>query len=313
MSDGGTTQATSPTGTKARSDAWILTCESWQQQGAYIVLPINPGQLSFDLGIRTSNELTRAAQLFYVWRFFGTHSTLTKPVIKITANSGYIVPSFDPSVILECTQLIQQKTEAVRSAESIGQDSSSLAYAYDSVLQNFMSKIPAPEQTRDYITGSVYSDVGLSLNANPMLNDNSLQGTGNLPSLYTTANKTVPIGIQNLYALFSLSDERRIRKVLKPGDDRTKPTGGQTENRIMLTISTLVFPGLVIYGWFGESGIAYTESSEDPTSFEVSFDIVVDDTFPRLSFGGWNNLMQSYLDNINSTTTTLDFAKSMNT
>jgi|ERR1035437_373536 hypothetical protein len=313
MASGGTTQDTTSVGTKARSSAWILSCSSWADQGAYIVLPINPGQLSFDLGIRTSNELTRAAQLFYVWRFFGTHSTLTKPVIKISANSGYIVPSFDPSVILEATMLSNQKAETIRSGTSAGVDVTGQAYAYDRVLQNFMAKIPAPEQTRDYITGSIYADVGLSLNANPHLNDSGLQGAGNLPSLYTTQNKTVPIGIQNLYALFSLSDERRIRKVLNKGDDRDKPTGGQTENRIMLTISTLVFPRLVIYGWFGESGIAYTESSEEPGSFDISFDIVVDDTFPRLSFGGWNNLMQTYLDNIDTQTTTLDYTKSLNT
>lgn len=306
-----TQAATTASGNLARSSSWILSCTSWMQQGCYIVLPINPSQLSFDLGIRTTNELARAAQLIYVWRFFGSSSTLVKPTINVTANSGYIVPSFDPSIVTDCMELVWSRTAAARGKAA--QDSNvplqTQVQMYDTALTEFAARLPAPEQTKDYIKDGVYQTVGAQLRPNASISDTGLVGNGNMPDLYTEENKHVPIGVQNLYAMFSLADERRITKVLRTGDKPDSPSGGQTGNRIMLIISTPVFPRLVVYGWFGESGIKYTENAEEPGSFDMTFDIVVDETVPKLGFGGWNDLMTTYVNGINATGTTLDFAK----
>jgi hypothetical protein len=305
-----------------RSDAAIISCEAWMAQGAYIILPLNPEEISFDLGVRTSNELARAANIIYVWRYLGNSSMLVKPTISMRFNSGYIVPSFDPSYVLEANTLVNDKVHAMRNTRNSGQAGSqeqqsdlvnpyasleadiaiSRAF-YDDRLKEYSGRLPMPEQTKDYIKGTLYEKVGESIRPNPMLTDsgNAEKGSGNMPDLYSYANRHVPIGIQNLYALFSLADERRIRK--------TSERGGQTENRVMLILSTLAFPRLVLYGWFGESGISYTESAEDPHSFDVSFDLVVTETNPPLSYGNWDQLIRNYRDGMYEDQTTLDYAK----
>lgn len=302
-----------------RSSAWVLTCESWMAQGAYIVLPVNPTSLNFDLGVRTSNELARATNMIYVWRHLAKSSMLVKPVIHITASSGYIVPSFDPSIILEAREVAADLKTTMENLRGQGlpdpdaedrqeqEDQKAQLIAntkaqYDALMESYGAHMPQPEQTKDYITGGVYKKVGLALKANPALTDTGNSGYGNLPNLYTEENKHVPIGVQNLYALFSLADERRIRKT-------SENSKSQTENRVMLVLSTMVFPRLVVYGWFGESGISYTESAEDPHSFDVSFDIVVTETVPALSYGKWNDLVNTYRLGIADTGTTLDYAQ----
>lgn len=295
-------------GNVARSSSWIITCESWLEQDAFIVLPVNPDQLTFDLGVRTSNELTRAAQIMYVWRYFGTSSTLVKPIIRLTVNSGNIIPSFDPSIILECAELSAEKASALQ-AKQTPEHREFLARNYDAALSDYMARIPGPEQVKDYVKDGLYSQVGLHMTPNMCL-DGVDQST-NTPDIYSSAHRSVPIGVQNLYAMYSLLDERRIRSVMNLGDDVTNPTGGQTGNRIMLVLNTIVFPKLVVYGWFGESGISYTENAEEPGSFDMSFEIVVDSTVPTLGFGGWRDLASTYIENIGSTSTSLDNARAM--
>ena len=77
----------------------------------------------------------------------------------------------------------------------------------------------------------------------------------------------------------------------------------------MLILSTMVFPRLVLHGWLGESGIAYTASAEDPHSFDVNFDFVVTDTTPSLSYNNWNALIDNYRTGMQDQGTTLDFAR----
>jgi hypothetical protein len=308
--------------TNNRNSCWILSSESWMSQGAYIALPINPTQLSFDIGVRTTNEMTRATQLIYVWRFMGTKSTLVMPSIKITANSGYIVPSFNPDTIRKCQELVEQRTMSVNAQRATVRDLSRTEMAlqreyeklaaqeasnhrnYDQALQNYLAARPTPELTRDYIKGAVYKDIGSALQPNVRFTDNGLTGTGNLPDLYSENNKHIPIGIQNLYALYALADERRIRRTSE--SERT-----QTENRLMLVISTPVFPKLTLYGWFGESGISYSESADEPYSFDVNFDFIVTETVPRLGFGNWQSLINNYTENITPQVSTLAHARSM--
>lgn len=307
----------------SRRDCFILTCESWMSQGAYIAFPINPTQLNFDIGVRTTNELTRATQLIYVWRFLGNHTTLSKPIIKITANSGNIVPSFNPDVIHECQRLVMERTlsanayrprvrdltvtdrELQREYERLVQTAAANANEYDAALQAYMAARPTFEQTRDYVgVLNEYASIGASTSPNFKLTDSGLSGAGNLPNLYSQENKHVPIGIQNLYALYSLADERRIRRT-------SEGATTQTENRLMMVLSTPVFPRLTLYGWMGESGITYAESADEPHSFDVNFDFIVTETIPKMGYNSWQDLATTYTENINTQVSTLQHARQM--
>lgn len=303
------------TGDIEHARAWILTCESWMAQGAYIVLPINPEQLSFDLAIRTSNDQARALQVICVWRNYDRDGTsFVLPTINLTVNSGYIVPSFDPEVITTARTLATQKAMTLNPGmSSVLSDAARQAYKdeYENDLKDggLLSRIPDQDMTRDYVGTGLYKRVGLALQPNPVLTDSSViaSSSGNLPGLYSDANKHIPIGIQNLYAMFSLMDERRIRKT-----NETKESGevgtAQSENRAMLIISTPAWPRLVCYGWFGEDGLKFSESADEPTSFNMDFSFIVTETEPRLGYGAWEQLANTYASEVNSATSTLDVA-----
>jgi hypothetical protein len=81
-------------------------------QGAYIILPINPEQLNFDLAARISSDQARALQVQYIWRNYDREGTsFVLPTISLTVNSGFIVPSFDPALIAKVRDAVQQRTQ----------------------------------------------------------------------------------------------------------------------------------------------------------------------------------------------------------
>lgn len=272
-----------------RSSAWILTCESWLDDDAYIVLPVNPTQLNLNFGIRTSNELTRAAQVFYYWRNLfadGPGSLFSKPVISMNVPSGNIIPSFDPAVVLECMNIVNERTVISQGDVEL----ESLRQEWNPKLTPYMRMLPPLENARDCIT---YKDYHLVTKVLPENHAN--------PHGYQSKYSKVPVGIQNLYMMYSLIDERRIR--------RDTNTGMQADNRAVLVLSTLVFPRLTLYGFFSESGLSYTSSAEDPGQFNMAFDFIVTDTYPKLSTGNWASLAQEYQRNIGSSATTADALK----
>lgn len=304
------------TGDIEHARAWILTCESWMAQGAYIVLPINPEQLSFDLAVRTSNDQARALQVICVWRNYDRDGTsFVLPTINLTVNSGYIVPSFDPSVITTARTLSTQKAMMLNPNMTGILNGEAARQAYKDEYENdlkdggFLARIPDQDMTRDYIGTGLYKRVGLALQPNPVLTDSAVvtSSTGNLPGLYSEANKHIPIGIQNLYAMFSLMDERRIRKTNET-EESSKVSTAQTENRAVLVISTPAWPRLVCYGWFGEDGLKFSESADEPTSFNMDFSFIVTDTEPRLGYGSWEQLASTYASEVNGGASTLDVA-----
>ena len=114
-------------------------------------------------------------------------------------------------------------------------------------------------------------------------------------------DQAVPIGVSNLYALLALADERRIR-VSGQTDDGVQ----QTSNRIIICLSTMIFPRLLLYGWFTPDGISF--SMNDPGEFTVNFSMLVTGSNPKLNFDGWQGLVDSYRQNMYNPTRTVDWA-----
>ena len=305
----------SSTGDVQRDRPWILSCESWMSQGAYVILPINPEQLNFDLAIRTSNDQARAAQAIYVWRDYDRDGTsFVLPTISLSVNSGYIVPSFDPAAVAEARAMALHKGQFMQTLDGEVPMGIIVDFEndYEQSLANggYLSRIPDQSLTRDYISTGLYRQVGLELEPNPLLTDMELAASrrSNMPGIYTEAVKNIPIGIQNLYAMFSLIDERRIRKTSEKKISK-HIDGSQTENRALLIVSTPAFPRLVLHGWFGEDGLKFSESADEPGCFNMDFSFIVTETEPKLGYNQWNELANVYAAEASSAATTLEIAQ----
>lgn len=122
----------------------------------------------------------------------------------------------------------------------------------------------------------------------------------NVSGLY---DRIVPLGVQNLYAMLALADERRIRTAYSA---ENKPTG-QTANRIVMGISTLVFPRMLLYGWIAPEGISVSMSADNPSEFTISFTLIVTSTTPKIGYDGYQSLVSSYKNNMFTQSTTLDW------
>lgn len=125
-------------------------------------------------------------------------------------------------------------------------------------------------------------------------------------------SSVVPIGVQNLYALLALANEKRIRssgeieRFENKYEDPLK-LKQQTANRIVMGISTLVFPRLMLYGWFSPDGISFSLNADNPGEFSVNFTLNVTNTTPHLGFDAWRQLTESYNKNMFSDSKTLDW------
>lgn len=122
-------------------------------------------------------------------------------------------------------------------------------------------------------------------------------------------DSAVPIGVSNLYALLSLADEPRIRS-LKPIDVEDRLIGQQTSNRIIMAVSTLIFPRLLLYGWFTPDGISFSMNADNPAEFTVNFSMLVTGTNPRLGRESWQSLTESYRKNMYNSARAVDWMAS---
>lgn len=122
----------------------------------------------------------------------------------------------------------------------------------------------------------------------------------------------LPLGVQNLYALLALANERRVRdsgtaKIVENTYEDTKTVRQQTANRIVMGLSTLVFPRLLLYGWFTPDGIQFSINADNPGEFSVTFSLQVVATTPTLGFDAWRELTESYNINMFKQQKTIDW------
>lgn len=251
----------------ARNNAWIFSCESWMARNMYIILPVNPNEISFQMPLCVSNESYRGAHVTYLWRDRGFKSLFDSPVVSFNVPSGNIMPSFSESYIAKAQLESDKQTPSA----------------------DVLNPIPSGDQIRDARSG-VYRNVAKI--------GNSSDNVDNVPDLY---RGDMPIGIQNVYAFHALAEERRIRTL--PGSTT------RTDNRVVAVVSTLIFPRLVLYGFFSEEGIETEESSENPGEVNLKFSLVVTDTYPRLKYNNWSELNDFYVNGQSLESSTLEFAR----
>lgn len=117
----------------------------------------------------------------------------------------------------------------------------------------------------------------------------------NIPNLY---DANTPIGVQNLYAFLMLADEQKFYK--------------NTPNKIRVHINSLLYPSLYLRCAFTESGISWTESSEDPGQFNLEFTLRVVGMSPQIGYTRLNEFLDLYSAALRDTqnTSSLDRIKS---
>lgn len=245
-----------------RYNPWVLTCERWSQLAQYIVLPINPSDIAWHIPLKVATEQTGRATVSYIWRnsYLGVasdggeasqDSLLQDFELALTFNSGNIAPMFNY-------------------ARGKGATTTDNSWR------------PNPGSNADeLIAFDEYAAMGNDVLAQRVeLPDDS--------GYVLAYDKTVPLGVQNLYKVLSLLDEPRITHV--PGSNRN----AIRSNRICLVMNTPAFPNMVVYGHANPSGVSWEESADNPNSFDVTFTITVTETQPKLGMSGLTTMLSSY-------------------
>lgn len=289
-----------PGGLLNRNNAWVLTCESWMANNSYIVLPVNPEQLEITLPIRTTHENYRSTKITYFWRDRGFKSLFDSPIIEFQISSGNVLPVFSD----DFRDRVWDLSRSMISVSGSHDQDALVRGIRGKMRSEYSSRFPGTENHAPMNTG-VYGTVGHPPDGTQRVNTTD-SGHDNIPPLY---RQDIPVGLQNVFAMHALAEERRLRHRV---DGAGKPVMEHTDNRVVAIINTLAFPRLVIYGWFTESGITVDESVNSFGEVTMKFSLVVTDTVPRLRYGQWQELMQTYRDNIAQEESPLDWGRRVN-
>lgn len=273
---------------RMHSDPWVVTCERWHRHGAYIVCPINPGQVDFNIPLRAVHDAAKNLDVFYYWRDFtvSKHKNHNVPGLRqvgdfevgLSFNTGYIVPMYSEAA----QEKIRAGTQVKNDYPTVGfGHSESVAGGRASSGNIGTYSVPST------LTGSGFSTTRTEAmknqkNVNPYVDD-------------------VPIGVQNLYRFLSLADEHRV---WYDSENTAR------NNRVMLIMNTIVFPRLILYGHIAESGIEWEENAESPNSFDVNVRFEITSTYPKLGPQAYSQLVESYLQNLTDAGTA-DFMEGM--
>lgn len=251
-----------------RADAWVISCDAWDnEQRPGLILPINPESLEVRLPIRGS-ESTMYGGKFIVRRADPrTGSVFEYPVVNVKFNSGNIQPMHADTTILDTQRSSAQSADAY-------------AAARQRLSPIPVDAMPASADKSDNMFGRYkYAQTRLT-------------GRNKTPGMYAGLPH-MPVGVQNLYAMFSLVNEAWIIDAGKTdvglGDKRYTKL-----NRVRLSCSNLVMPGLVLYGFIDESGLQWAENTDQFNNFDLSFNLVVTHSLPNLRGVQFTNLIESY-------------------
>jgi hypothetical protein len=318
-----------------RSNAWLFTCSRWSENDVYIVLPINPAEFDVDNPLRSAMGETQRGKFMYIHRNPLGKSVIVPCNYTFTIPSGLIIPQFSDTYINEARTLAFQFASQMRGLYDQGQtwtknfanagdtspdsiDSSAQAKQRQQNIATQVSKyratvdnkynahIPGPTQVRDYTTQasattSPFNDTPARPNIYGQI------GTGgvvdpynNIPDLY---HPNVPIGIQNFYAFIMLMEEPRVYQ--------SAVTGKLENNRIIVHINSTELPAMTFWGWQDQGGINFSEDSEDPGQFNITFSVFVTGSDPGLGYTGFDGLMNRYKAEIASQSTSLERLRSV--
>lgn len=244
-----------------RRNAWVFTCDRWADHGCYILLPVNPANMTISNQLRSSQETTKRGKIVYISRNLKNRSLIRPPEIQFTIPSGNITPMFSNEYINAASEYAlskkQPKFDSTPTQDRVKDDVANLS-DYSAIKPSKIAHM------KDRTSGTYFGSV-------------STQTKTNIPNLY---NKVTPVGIQNLYAFMMLADEQRYY------NDRP--------NKIHVHINSLLYPSLFLRCTFTESGLSWTESADDPGQFDLEFTLRVIGTSPSLGYGMLNQFFNLY-------------------
>ena len=251
-----------------RADAWIISCDAWDnEQRPGLVLPINPEGLEVRMPIRGSESSMYGGKFIVRRADPRSGSVFEYPVVSIKFNSGNILPMHADTVITEVQRNSAQSADAFMAARQ--------------------RLSPIPTDAMPASAGKSDNMYGRYKHAHTRIT-----GRNRTPGMYAGLPH-MPVGVQNLYALFSLVNETWIidsgKSDVGLGNKRYTKL-----NRVRLSCSNLVMPGLVLYGFLDESGLQWSETADQYNNFDLSFNLVVTHSLPRLRGVQFSNLIESY-------------------
>lgn len=239
----------------------MFTCDRWADHGCYILLPVNPANMTISNQLRSAQETTKRGKIVYISRNLKNRSLFKPPEIQFTIPSGNITPMFSNEYIQAASEYAlskkQPKTDSTPVQDRVKNNTASLS-DYAAIKPTNITHM------KDRTSGTYLSTI-------------SSQQKTNIPGLYS---KVTPIGVQNLYAFMMLADEQRYY------NDRP--------NKIHVHINSLLYPSLFLRCTFTESGLSWTESADDPGQFDLEFTLRVVGTSPSLGYGMLNQFFNLY-------------------
>lgn len=275
-----------------RPNGWIITSELWEAVGRKIILPINPEKLSIGLPIR-GHQYEAAFGRAVAYSMNRRRMTHFDPFpLQITFNTGYVLPRWTSGA-------------AYRYGTQPGEDTNTNLFpSVDRAQQSH----PAP------FTNAAKDNSKLDrfTQSNPESANDRTKGTRTVSAQILDLNQElytdyVPIGVQNLYALTALLDGP---KTWRPNLDYRDTFGKTYPNRIKIYANSLLFPNITLYGVAIDQGISWAESADSPTSFDVSFSMLVTATSPSLGYSQLNSLVSKYKQDFSKYTTDIFEARS---
>lgn len=112
-------------------------------------------------------------------------------------------------------------------------------------------------------------------------------------------DKIVPLGVQNLYAMLGLVEDVNT----------FRSENGTTSNRVIVGMSTLLFPQLLLYGNITPDGLTISMSADNPAEFTVGFSLLVQNSMPKLGYNSWIDLTNTYKNTLFSQQQTIDWMR----
>lgn len=251
-----------------RADAWIISCDAWDNANRPgLVLPLNPESLEIKLPVRGSESTMYGGKFITRRADPRTNSVFDFPSIQLRFNSGNIQPLADDST--------------VRSV-------------HESNLSPNAATLAARSRTTPIPLTPLPSSAARSRNlpGRYACAETAADGPNATPGMYAGLPH-IPVGVQNLYALLSLVNETWI---IDANQDDVGLGGKRYTrlNRIRVGCSNLVFPGLVLYGFLDESGLSWSESAEQYNNFEVTMNLIVTHSTPRIRGVDFASLIAAY-------------------
>jgi hypothetical protein len=319
-------QGVEHSGQDDRSNAWLFTCDRWAEYDTYIQLPINPQSMDYSQPLRGTTGETINGRFMYVFRNPKSKSVFKPCNYSFEIPSGCILPEFNIDYIRSAQQTATEYGTQVMSARPDQDTGKGMGFArfneaeqqaqrdrvismdryragerarmeelFSDTTPNVRGDHLANKRFRKYVDGTFesMSSKQAAKTSRQSTATSKTNPTRNIPPLYRS---DIPVTLQNLWAFMSLFDEQKTFVDMH---------GVLRNNRIIVHMSTLLYPSLTMYGWPDPSGLKFGESADAP-EITLSFDLFVTATVPVMGYMGSEGAVEAYRAHIATPTESLD-------